>query len=114
MTDERGAATVLALALASVVMLVGLAGAWVAGVVVSHRRAQSAADLSALAGAEVAQHGDGGACAAARAIAVENDATLSGCAVSAADIWVRVTVRGPSLVGRTPRLVGEAHAGPQR
>ena len=113
MTDESGTATVLALSLASVLMLVGLAGAWTAGVVVSLRRAQSAADLSALAGAQAAQRGLP-ACVAAGATAVANGVTLATCVASDTDIWVSVAVPGPSLVGRTPQLVGEAHAGPAR
>ncbi|CUR60557.1 conserved exported hypothetical protein [metagenome] len=112
MSDQRGAATVLALALAAVLMLVGLAGAWVAGVIVSHRRAQSAADLSALAGAQAAQHGSD-ACSAARATAASNHASLFWCDSSGADVQVGVVVPGPRLAGRTPRLVAHAHAGPQ-
>ena len=53
---ERGAATVVAVALTGVLLLIGAAAGVVGAIVVAHRRAQAAADLAALAGAAVVQH----------------------------------------------------------
>jgi secretion/DNA translocation related TadE-like protein len=111
-SDQRGVATVIGLCMASVLMTIGLAAAWVGGTVVQHRAAQSAADLSALAGARAVQRGESG-CAAAAAIAVANAATLSRCDVIGDHVWVDVEVPGPALLGKVPRLGGRAHAGPQ-
>ncbi|QIK74624.1 pilus assembly protein TadG-related protein [Nocardioides piscis] len=56
-TAERGAATVLVLVVAGILMFVGLALAGAASLVVTQRRAQAAADLAALAGAGAAVSG---------------------------------------------------------
>lgn len=111
MTDERGSATVLAMSLASVLVLLGLAGAWVGAVVADHRAAQSAADLAALAGAQAVQDGRA-ACVAVEQIALANSARATQCSVIGADVWVTVQVEAPSLLGRTPTVTGRAHAGP--
>ena len=50
--DQRGSATLLVLAMAGVLLLVGSALGVVAAMVRAHRVAQSAADLAALAGAQ--------------------------------------------------------------
>ncbi|MDO9494096.1 MAG: flp pilus-assembly TadE/G-like family protein, partial [Nocardioides sp.] len=49
--DERGGATVFAVACLAVMLLVGAALGVVAAMVAAHRTAQSAADLAALSGA---------------------------------------------------------------
>ena len=66
--DQRGAASLLVVALLSVLLLVGAALGVVAAMVWAHRVAQSAADLAALAGAADLQEGED-ACAAASRIA---------------------------------------------
>ena len=55
---ERGAATVLTIAFAGLLLLLGAALGVVQAMVVAHRTAQSAADLAALAGAEAELRGD--------------------------------------------------------
>ena len=57
--------SVLAVAMMGVLVTVTVAAAGVVGVVATHRTAQSAADLAALAGAAALQDG-GDACAAGR------------------------------------------------
>jgi len=109
--DERGAATVLAMALASVLLLVGLGCAWTGAVVAAHRRAQSAADLAALAGAQALQAAED-PCAAAGQVAAANQARTVWCEVDGEDVIVAVRVAGPGLAGRTPSVVAEARAGP--
>jgi uncharacterized membrane protein len=55
---ERGAATILVIAMAGVLLLVGSALGVVQAMVVAHRRAQAAADLAALAGASASMRGE--------------------------------------------------------
>lgn len=111
MRDERGAATVLALMVASVLVMLGLAGVWVGAVVARHRAAQSAADLAALAGALAVQDGRN-PCGAVEEIARANAARPTRCTVVGEDVWVTVQVEAPGLLGRKPSVVGRAHAGP--
>ncbi len=109
--DERGAATVLVVAMAAVVLVVGCAVAGATGLVVAHRRAQAAADLAALAAAGALQRG-GDPCGAAADLAGRNDARLVTCEVRGADLVVRVTVAGPDPGPWPVDLVGTARAGP--
>lgn len=108
MRSERGSATVYAVPLLVALLAITAALAWAGGAVVAHRRAQSAADLSALAGASKPES----ACDAAVVNAVTNGARLVDCRVEGAHVWVTVEVIGPALVGREPRLQARAHAGP--
>lgn len=108
---ERGAATLLAVACAGLLLLVGCALAVVAAILTAHRTAQSAADLAALAAAaEVADGGD--PCATAAAIAADNGAALVGCAVQGLEVVVEVEVAGPRWLGQTGDLLARARAGP--
>lgn len=108
---ERGAATVLVVALAGMLLMVGLAVTGVTAVVVAHRGAQSAADLAALAGSQAEVTG-ADACAAAQAIAQRNGARLIDCVLQGSDVVVRVgrTVR-PGF-GLSFDLAASARAGP--
>ena len=110
---ERGAATVLVLAMAGVLLVVALAVALAEGLVVGHRRAQAAADLAALAGAGAAARGED-PCAAAGAVSVANGAALTACSTVGGDVTVevRVAVAVPALVGGEAELTGRARAGP--
>ncbi len=109
--DERGAATILTVAMSGVVLLLGVALSAVAGLVVAHRQAQSAADLAALAGAAaVAQGGDG--CAAAAGIATANGADQTSCQVDGRDVVITVVVPGPRWGGYGGDLSASARAGP--
>lgn len=112
--DERGAATVLVVALAGLLcfVAVGLAGA--GGLVLAQREAQAAADLAALAGAIAANSpAAGDPCAEAARIAEGNGARLSRCAESGGtvDVEVEVATRGP-LRPLGP-VLAPAKAGPQ-
>lgn len=107
----------LAVAMVAVLLTVALVVAAGVALVVDHRRAQAAADLAALAGAETLAPGGasgvpGGACAAARAVADANGARLTGCTVLGRDLRVRVVVDGPSVAGLSAALEAEARAGP--
>jgi secretion/DNA translocation related TadE-like protein len=108
---ERGAATLLAVSFLGVLLLVGSALAVVSAMVVAHRTAQSAADLSALAGASAAGRGTD-PCAAASAVATRNGAHLEGCTVDGRDVSVEVVVPGPRWLGQPHDLRARARAGP--
>jgi secretion/DNA translocation related TadE-like protein len=109
--SERGAATLLAVTAAAVLLFVGVALAGVAAIVLAQRTAQAAADLAALAAAASAVEG-GDACVAAAEIAAANAAALVGCAVAGQDVRVAVRVPGPRLAGRRIEVTAEARAGP--
>ena len=84
--DQRGSATVLVVAVAGLLLVIGMALGVVGAMVRAHRVAQAGADLAALAGA----HG----------LAVGRD------------VVVTVVATGPHWLGQTADLTGEARAGP--
>ncbi len=106
---DNGSATVLVVAMAGVLMFVMVGLAAIAGLVTAQRRAQSAADLAALAAAAAL---DAGACARALTTAAANAATLDRCEVLGDDVLVVVSVAGPTMSGRDLRVSAEARAGP--
>ncbi|HEU4338188.1 MAG TPA: Rv3654c family TadE-like protein [Nocardioides sp.] len=112
--SDRGAATVLVVAMAGVLMFVmtGLAAA--GGLVTAQRRAQAAADLAALAGASALTtvSGPTDACAAAAGVAGANSAVLDSCAPDGWSVRVVVSVPGPEVPWREVRVSAEARAGP--
>jgi secretion/DNA translocation related TadE-like protein len=109
--DERGAATLLVLAMAGILVFLAVALVEVAAAFVAHRSAQSAADLAALAGARGLVEGRDG-CATAAEIAAANHAHVTSCLVSGSAVEVAVEVAGPRWLGRPTSLVGRARAGP--
>lgn len=112
MRDERGAGTVLALALTAVVVLVAFAVAGGTALVASHRVAQSAADLAALAGAQAMQLGGVDPCARAADVARRNGATLERCRIEGWSVAVTVLRVSPPLLGRVSSLRARSRAGP--
>jgi len=108
---QRGSASLLVVALAGVVLLLGLAASFLVATAAAHRRAQAAADLAALAGATARQRGED-PCAAAAAVATGNGAGLAVCRLDGADVVVSVRVEGPRHLGQGWLLRGEARAGP--
>ncbi|WP_436702030.1 Rv3654c family TadE-like protein [Nocardioides sp. BYT-33-1] len=113
---ERGAASVLTLAMAGVLLLVGAAAGVVGAIVVAQRRAQAAADLAALAAATAlaGQVGHSGRdpCATAAEVAADNGAELHSCRTDGHEAEVAVRVRGPRWLGQDQDLVATARAGP--
>ena len=112
---ERGSGTVLMGAIMSVVVALAATATVVAGYLVSHHRARSAADLAALSGAAAYARGDD-PCDQARRTARRNGARVTRCEqvgdpvdfVVTVRVVVEVRLRSPGL----PRRVdGEAHAG---
>lgn len=107
---EDGAGSILVVAMMGLLVTVTVATGGVVGVVATHRRAQSAADLSALAGAAALQDG-GDPCQRATVIARRNDAELQECQVQGWDVIVEVasTMRLP---GGSMDLAARGRAGP--
>jgi len=115
--DQVGAATTLVVVLAAVLVVVTLSGLAVGGAVVDQRRAESAADLAALAGATSAAAGRP-ACPSATFVARRNGVSLVRCREDG--LVVEVMVRRSTRIGLL-RLVpggltvsGVARAGPRR
>jgi secretion/DNA translocation related TadE-like protein len=110
--NDSGAATVVVVAMAGVLMfvMVGLGAA--GGLVVAQRRAQAAADLSALAGATTT----GDACVEAGRLAAGNGAAVDECRIDGEVVSVVVSVPGPELPWASRwsevRVTAEARAGP--
>ena len=96
---EVGAAGLLAVWVAAVVLAVTGAGVVWGGAVTARHRAGRAADLSALAGATAAAagaFGPGQPCAEAALVATANGAVVTGCAVAAdGSVLVAVQVATP-------------------
>ena len=109
---EAGAATLLVLAMAGVLLLVGAALGVVQAMVVAHRKAQAAADLAALAGASA--RGATGALPARRPTRSRGSTGRgwSSCQEAAGDVTVEVVVTGPRWLGQQGDLTAEARAGP--
>lgn len=101
----------LVVALAGVVLLLGLAATFMTAAGAAHRRAQAGADLAALAGAGALQRGDD-PCAASGRISADNGADMVSCLVDGDDVSVVVRVAGPELWGHTFDIRGRSRAGP--
>lgn len=106
--SECGSASLLTVTMAGLLVFVGGALAGVTALVVDHRRAQSAADLAALAGAGSPSD----PCGAAGRIAVANGARLVGCTPTGADVVVTVTVTSRAWPGRALTVSAQSRAGP--
>lgn len=85
-------------------LTVSLGGMAVGSVIVARHRAQSAADLAALAAAVRVPVGRDAACRQAGAVAAAVQATLLECVIVGLDVRVSVTT------GTGLRVVGDAHA----
>jgi len=108
---EAGSATALATVLVGLLGVVAAVVAVLGGAVADQRRAASAADLAALAGAQAVQHGDDG-CLAAGVVAHRNGATVAGCRLEGEVVVLRVTRPARWFLGRRVRASSSARAGP--
>ena len=122
--NDAGSASLWALSLA-MVLWVCVAGVVLAGVaVVARHRAATAADMAALAAASVIAQTEGGGnagsglrgCAAAKAIALANDATVTSCHAigQVVDVTTRVQIPALSWLGglELDAVSARARAGP--
>jgi secretion/DNA translocation related TadE-like protein len=111
-SDDRGSATVWTvggIALVAVV-LVGLL--WFVAAVGARHRAQSAADLAALAAASTAVAGERRACGEARWVADGMGVALLSCRLSGWDALVEVAAQPAGVLGEFGAAVARARAGP--
>ena len=108
--DDRGSATVLALAACAAIGLVAavLAGAGLAAV--TRHRAGLATDAAALAAA--AHVTDGTACSVARQALSANGARLERCAIAGTAVVVAARVSPPRWIAWAGSALGESRAGP--
>jgi secretion/DNA translocation related TadE-like protein len=117
---DRGSAIVLAACLAMVLVLAATVASVIAALLAGQARAQSAADLAALAAADRALWGTDEACAMAATIAERNGASLTECTIDLLDVVLRVEVPPPRVAARLLLMVGvtpdplhaQARAGP--
>ena len=108
---ESGAATLLVMAMAGLLLLLGAALSVVTAMVATHRVAQSAADLAALAGAREVAFGQDG-CAEARRVALANGAEVTACGVTGRVVDVDARAPGPRWLGQVADLSARSRAGP--
>lgn len=109
--DEHGAGAVSGLLWIGILLALGMACVLAVGVITTHRRAQAAVDLAALAGAQAHQRGED-PCGAAAGVAARNGARLGDCHLSGADILVIVSVDAPAILGDRFTMRARARAGP--
>jgi secretion/DNA translocation related TadE-like protein len=113
---DGGSASVWVVACSAVVLLVGVAASLRTSAVLARHRAESAADLAALAAAGRIGRSDDG-CAMAGSIAAANGTQLVGCRTVLAadgrsgtvDVVVRLGVHLPGLAGQ--QVTASARAG---
>ncbi len=92
---ERGSATVLVIA--GVMASCAIAGLWLASgrAALARQRAETAADLAALAGAQALAGSPAAVCTDAGAVAAANGGRLVACAVDGQAVVVAVSVSRP-------------------
>jgi len=106
-----GSTTVHAITLICVLTTAAMLAAAGAGLVAGHRRAASAADLSALAGATAIQQGESG-CVVAGQLARANGTQLTDCHPDGDLLTVEVAVKVDSAFSMSFTLRSKARAGP--
>jgi secretion/DNA translocation related TadE-like protein len=113
---DGGFATVWAAAAVGVLVVALVLGLHLGSAVVARHRAESAADLAALAGAADAVLGRAAACDRAGRIAAAGGAELTACALAGWDVLVEVRTPIPfrldAALGTPPVATARARAGP--
>lgn len=117
---DAGSATVLVLTVVLLAVALAISGLTVGAVTVARHRAQSAADLAALAGAGALTAGGStstgtairAACGVAADVADRNDARLVACSVGAGTVLVRAQITPVGPAGRWGAMEAVARAGP--
>ena len=108
---EDGFAVPAAIGIGGVLVALALAGTAGGQVLVAQRRAATAADLTALAGAVAVQQGRD-PCGAARRLAALDLARVTSCRVAGDEVGVTTAV-GLTLAGRAYTVRARAKAGPR-
>lgn len=109
---ERGAASLLVLAIGLAFVFAGVVSAAVGAARIGRHRAHIAADLGAMAGGQQAVHGEATACATAAHYVVANGGRMTACDVDGLEIVVRVRLAVTPLPGMTRYAAAAARAGP--
>lgn len=109
--DDAGYASVVALGIALVVMVVAGAVAAAGAVVSARHRAEAVADMAALAAAKHALAGQDAACAAARALTDQEHVVLLQCRLEGLDALVTTGLAAPGRLALLGLAHGEARAG---
>ncbi|MFM1917872.1 MAG: hypothetical protein RJB01_1387 [Actinomycetota bacterium] len=104
LAGERGSMTLWTLVLFVFIMTAGFLAMTVGQVLLTRQHLSMAADMSALAAADLSGPG----CSAASAIAADNRTELTKCWTDGLDYWVEVSVPAPSLLKRMAALTGQA------
>ncbi|WP_420113897.1 Rv3654c family TadE-like protein [Pseudactinotalea sp.] len=112
---ERGAATVLLVAVVAVALILAVGAVALAHAAHARGTAQAAADLAAIAAAQAAQRPGSDPCAVASRVVAANDARLQGCAFEAdGHVQVTVVVAVEPVKGWRTTATAAARAGPVR
>lgn len=111
-SDDRGGVTVFTCVAVMVLLLVTGLAVRLGAAALARQRAETGADLAALAGAAQLLRGSSAACAAADRVAASNGVRVTNCAVDGLDLLVEVTAEmaGGGLLGGA--ALGQARAGP--
>jgi secretion/DNA translocation related TadE-like protein len=112
LAGDRGAASLLLLAIGLTFVAAGVAGAAVGTARIARHQARTAADFGALAGAVVAVEGREAACAQAARLVKANGGRMTSCEVAGLEIIVRVEVPVTPLPGMNRYATAAARAGP--
>ena len=108
---DAGFSTIAGLALMGVVLAFAAVVALLGSIAVTRHRAESAADLAALAAAKHALEGPTAACQSARRIAADQHGIVVSCALDGLDAVVEVAIRPPGWLGTLGLVRGRARAG---
>jgi secretion/DNA translocation related TadE-like protein len=94
LSQERGSATVVMLAVIAVVLMLTISGLTLASAVLASHRARTAADLAALAAAGALIRGEspGGACVRAARVATANHGQLHSCMAAGEEVGISLSV----------------------
>lgn len=109
---ERGSATVWMVALMALVWVVAAAVVQMGAVRVARHRAQSAADLGALAAAPAAFTAPTESCGRAKAVIAANDARITSCSVTGGNVDLSVLVHISLPMFGIRDVMAQARAGP--
>jgi len=110
--SDRGFATVWAACAVAVLAFLGAFLFWLGAATAVRHRAESAADLAALAAAGEVSSGSEAACARARWVTDGMNVALSGCRVHQGDAFVEVQAALPGMLSRFGGAGARARAGP--
>ena len=110
---DEGSGTVAVLGIVAVLATCCLMAAALFQGAAARHRAESAADLAALAAAQAVIDGrTSGSCSAAEGLASRNGAVLTSCVVRGEEAWVTTAVNVRGVLAGLGPATARAHAGP--